>query len=181
MSDAQNETLEPFQLHDPTKAGPVPTVNDKPLAAADVQRLIDASITNKFDSFRAELLQALKPVTGDLADCADTRAPSITARGGGTAAAEGSRSAKPSAGDLPGLSSGAASGEDTEESHDGKSVTSSSDSYVRVRSSEDELQRQDFQQQCLELRQTVAAARELCHAGGELVAAARDEGTSPPY
>ena len=42
MSDAQNETLEPFQLHDPTQAGPVPTVNDKPLA----RRMVDSSPIN---------------------------------------------------------------------------------------------------------------------------------------
>lgn len=129
MSEVQNEPVEPFRLHDPTKEGPVPTVNDKPLAAADVQRLIDESITEKFASFQAELLHALKPANGGQSDCADTRAPSITARGGGTAAAAGSRSAKPAVGDLLGLSSGAASGEDTEESQDNKSVTSSSDSY----------------------------------------------------
>ena len=109
MSEVQNEPVEPFRLHDPTKEGPVPTVNDKPLAAADVQRLIDESITEKFASFQAELLHALKPANGGQSDCADTRAPSITARGGGTAAAAGSRSAKPAVGDLLGLSSGAAS------------------------------------------------------------------------
>ena len=37
MSEVQNEPVEPFRLHDPTKEGPVPTVNDKPLAAADVR------------------------------------------------------------------------------------------------------------------------------------------------
>lgn len=122
MSETQDGTVEPFRLYDPTKV-------DQPLAAADVQSLIDASITAKFDAFRAELLQVLKPVTGDRADGADTRAPGTSARGGGTAATGGSRTTKSAAGDLPGLSSGAASGEDTEESLDGKSVTSSSDSY----------------------------------------------------
>ena len=102
MSEAQDGTVEPFGLYDPTKV-------DKPLAAADVQSLIDASITDKFDAFRAELLQVLKPVTGDRADGADTRAPSTPARGGGTAVTAGSRTAKSTAGDLLGLSSGAAS------------------------------------------------------------------------
>ena len=99
MSEAQDGTVEPFGLYDPTKV-------DKPLAAADVQSLIDASITDKFDAFRAELLQVLKPVTGDRADGADTRAPSTPARGGGTAVTAGSRTAKSTAGDLLGLSSG---------------------------------------------------------------------------
>ena len=108
MSEAQDGTVEPFGLYDPTKV-------DKPLAAADVQSLIDASITDKFDAFRAELLQVLKPVTGDRADGADTRAPSTPARGGGTAVTAGSRTAKSTAGDLLGLSSGAASA--TERGH----------------------------------------------------------------
>ena len=98
MSEAQDGTVEPFGLYDPTKV-------DKPLAAADVQSLIDASITDKFDAFRAELLQVLKPVTGDRADGADTRAPSTPARGGGTAVTAGSRTAKSTAGDLLGLAS----------------------------------------------------------------------------
>ena len=52
MSETQDGTVEPFRLYDPTKV-------DQPLAAADVQSLIDASITAKFDAFRAELLQVL--------------------------------------------------------------------------------------------------------------------------
>ena len=117
MSEVQNETVEPFQLHDPTKAGPVPTVNDKPLAAADVRRLIDESIHEKFASFQAELLQALKPATGGQgqSEGADIGPPGAPARGGGTTAAAGARSAKPAGSALLGLSSGAASGEDTED------------------------------------------------------------------
>ena len=57
MSEAQNEPVEPFKLHDPTKAGPAPTVNDKPFAAADVQLIgtVDLHLTGELVASPPEL------------------------------------------------------------------------------------------------------------------------------